>query len=70
LQYHPHTCLQQKHAHIRGMLMPTKSAELLKAASVFSFLNSFLLVSDFIYYETEYFDPFLSAKLYFPDFGL
>jgi hypothetical protein len=28
------------------------------------------IFSDFIYNETEYFDPFLSAKLYFPDFGL
>ena len=32
LQYHPHTCLQHKHVHIREMLVPTKSAELLAAA--------------------------------------
>jgi hypothetical protein len=72
--------LQQKHAHIRGMLMPTKSAGLLKAASVFSLFHTYFdslhkatairIFSDFIYNETEYFDLFLSAKRYFPDFGL
>jgi hypothetical protein len=56
------------------MLMPTKSAGLLKAASVFSLFHTYFdslhkatairIFSDFIYNETEYFDLFLSAKRY------